>query len=121
MIAGVLPAGGALLGGSLDTALSVSTSTVAGRMPVGGFQVVILLCFVLCILSLFILSRIREGREKPVGFLLSVLMTPNIFRTFLSINVLGRGEASTKVARALRSVEQGVGRHRGVGHHQEAG
>ena len=109
MIAGVLPAGGALLGGSLDTALSGFHRTVAGRVPVGGFQVVILLCFVLCILSLLILSRIREGREKPVGFLLSVLITPNIFRTFLSINVLGRGEASTKVARALRNVERGSG------------
>ena len=46
---------------------------------------------------------------KPVGFLLSVLMTPQIFRTFLTINVLGRGEASSKVARALRSVEKGSG------------
>ena len=44
-----------------------------------------------------------------MGFLLSVLMTPQIFRTFLTINVLGRGEASTKVARALRKVEKGAG------------
>jgi MFS family permease len=109
MIAGMLPAGGALLGGTLDTALSGFHFSPAGRVPVGGFQVVILLCFVLCIASLLILSRIREGREKPVGFLLSVLVTPNIFRTFLSINVLGRGEASTKVARALRTVERGSG------------
>jgi MFS family permease len=109
IIAGIVPAGGALLGGALDDVLSDFHVTIAGRLPVGGFQVVILLCFVLCILSFFILSRIREGREKPVGFLLSVLMTPNIFRTFLTINVLGRGEASTKVARALRTVEQGSG------------
>jgi hypothetical protein len=67
------------------------------------------LCFAVSVLSSFILSRIREGREKPVGFLLSVLMTPQIFRTFLTINVLGRGEASSKVARALRSVEKRSG------------
>jgi len=109
VIAGIVPAGGALLGGALDDALKDFHFTVAGTIPVGGFQVVIILCFALCILSFFILSRIREGREKPVGFLLSVLMTPNIFRTFLTINVLGRGEASAKVARALRTVERGSG------------
>jgi hypothetical protein len=108
-IAGIVPAFGALLGGLLSDALSGLHVEVAGRFPIGGFQVVILLCFVLTILSFLILSRIKEGREKPVGFLLSVLMTPQIFRTFLTINVLGRGEASTKVARALRSVEKGAG------------
>ena len=44
-----------------------------------------------------------------MGFLLSVLMTPQIFRTFVTINILGRGEASTKVARALRTVEKASG------------
>jgi hypothetical protein len=109
IIAGIVPSFGALLGGVLDDALTDFHVVIAGAMPVGGFQVVILLCFALCILSFFILSRIREGSEKPVGFLLSVLMTPQIFRTFLTINVLGRGEASTKVARALRTVEKGSG------------
>jgi MFS family permease len=110
LIAGVVPATGAMLGGALGDALAGFHFTIGRGMPVGGFHVVILLSFVLCILSTFILSRIREGREKPVGFLLSVLMTPSIFRTFLTINVLGRGEASTKVARALRTVEKGSGR-----------
>jgi hypothetical protein len=109
IIAGVLPSFGALLGGGLQDALSGLDLTIADRIPVGGFQVVILLCFALCILSFIILSRIREGREKPVGFLLSVLITPQFFRTFLTINVLGRGEVSTKVARALRTVEKGAG------------
>ena len=109
LIAGVVPSVGALLGGSLDDALSGFHVIIAGRFPVGGFQVVILLCFALSILSSFILSRIREGKEKPVGFLLSVLMTPQIFRTFFTISVLGRGETSTKVARVLRSVEKGSG------------
>jgi len=109
IIAGIVPAFGALLGGTLSDALSGFHVVVAGRFPLGGFQVVILLCFALSVLSFFILSRIREGREKPVGFLLSVLVTPQMFRTFLTINVLGRGEASTKVARALRTVEKGAG------------
>ncbi|HEY9593112.1 MAG TPA: MFS transporter [Spirochaetia bacterium] len=108
-IAGIGPALGALLGGALEDALSGLHVVVAGRLPVGGFQVIALLSFVLCVLSFFILSRIREGKEKPVGFVLSILMTPQIFRTFVTINILGRGEASTKVARALRTVEKGSG------------
>ncbi len=108
-IAGVLPAFGALLGGGLADALGAFQVRVAGAVPIGGFQVVILVCFVLSFLSTFILARIREGKEKPVGFLLSVLMTPQIFRTFVTINVLGRGETSGRVARALRGVEKGAG------------
>ncbi len=109
IIAGIVPAFGALLGGALSDALAgFHLPFIAGR-SLGGFQAVILLCFALSILSFFILSRIREGHEKPVGFLLSVLMTPQMFRTFLTINVLGRGEAPTKVARALRKMEKGAG------------
>jgi HEAT repeat protein len=109
IIAGVMTGAGALAGGLLADALSDFHVTVAGRLPLGPFQAVVLLSFLLCIVSTFILGRIREGREKPVGFLLAVLITPNIFRTFLTINVLGRGEKSTKVARALRTVEKGSG------------
>jgi hypothetical protein len=109
IIAGVVPSFGALLGGGLEDALRGLHARIADRIPVGGFQVIVLLCFAVSVLSSFILSRIREGREKPVGFLLSVLMTPQIFRTFLTINVLGRGETSSKVARALRSVEKRSG------------
>jgi HEAT repeat protein len=70
---------------------------------------VTLLCFVLCVLSFFILSRVKEGKEKPIGFLVQRIMSPSVFRTFLTINVLGRGEESGKVARALRTVESASG------------
>jgi hypothetical protein len=93
IIAGVVTSFGALLGGGLQDALQGLHARIADRIPVGGFQVVVLLCFGVSVASSVILSRIREGREKPVGFLLSALMTPQIFRTFLTINVLGRGEA----------------------------
>jgi len=106
---GVMSAAGAFFGGILGDALSDFHVVAAGRFPIGGFQVIIMVCFVLCALSTLILSRIREGREKPVGFLLSALMTPTIFRTFLTINILGRGEGSAKVARALRHVDKGSG------------
>jgi HEAT repeat protein len=107
-ITGVLSAAGALSGGALGDLLSGFAMTVAGR-TIRSFQVMTLVCFALCTVSVFFLSRIKEGREKPVGFVLAALMTPTIFRTFVAINILGKGEASAKVARALRNVEQGSG------------
>ncbi len=92
VIAGAVPAIGALLGGGLEDSLRNVHLRIAERIPVGGFQVVVLLCFVLSAASSFILSRIREGSEKPVGFLISVIMTPQIFRTMQAISVLGRGK-----------------------------
>jgi len=108
-ITGVFAAMGAVSGGALGDLLSGFRMTVAGRVAVHGFQMIIVLCFLLCAASVVFLSRTREGREKPVGFLLSALMTPTVFRTFVAINVLGRGEESAKVARALRNVERASG------------
>ncbi|HVO38706.1 MAG TPA: MFS transporter [Spirochaetia bacterium] len=108
-ITGVLSAAGSLSGGALGDLLAGLHVAIAGRFPFGAFQAIVIICFVLCGLSIFILSRIREGREKPVGFLLSALVTPTIFRTFAAINVLGRSEGSARVARALRGVESGSG------------
>ncbi len=108
-IAGLIPAGGALLGGVLSDLLGGLHLSLGGAIAIGGFQAVTLLSFVLCIPSFLILSRIREGKEKPVGFLVQRIMSPSVFRTFLTINVLGRGEEPGKVARALRAVESASG------------
>ena len=107
-IAGSVPAAGAWLGGKLNDLLK-GLAVQFGPITVGGFQVMTLVCFALVLASFFILSRIREGREKPVAFVLAQLATPSIFRTFLNIGVLGRPEASDRVARALRTTEAASG------------
>ena len=68
-----------------------------------------LVCFALVLASFFLLARIREGHEKPVAFVLGQIATPSIFRTFFNIGVLGRPEASDRVARALRTTEAASG------------
>ncbi len=107
-IAGMLPAAGAPIGGILDDALSEFSMQV-GPVTVGSFQVVVVACFVLCVVSSIVLSRIREGREKPVAWVLARLVTPSVFRTFMNISVIGRPESSDRVARALRTTEAGSG------------
>ena len=107
-IAGSVPAAGALLGGFLSD-LMKDLHLAVGPFIVGGFQVMTLVCFALVLASFFLLARIREGREKPVAFVLGQIATPSIFRTFFNIGVLGRPEASDRVARALRTTEAASG------------
>ncbi len=107
-IAGSVPSLGALLGGYLSD-LMKGMHLVLGPFVVGGFQVMTLVCFALVLGSFFLLARIREGHEKPMGFVLGQIATPSIFRTFLNIGVLGRPEASDRVARALRTTEAASG------------
>lgn len=107
-IAGSVPSAGSMLGGELRD-LFADFALRLGPLSVNGFQLMTVLCCALVLGSFFLLSRIREGREKPMGFVLSQLATPSIFRTFLNIGVLGRPEASERVARALRTTEAASG------------
>jgi MFS family permease len=107
-IAGSVPAAGSVLGGKLRDLLQ-GLALPLGPITVGGFQVMTLVCFALVLATVLLLTRIREGREKPVAFVLAQLATPSIFRTFLNIGVLGRPEASDRVARALRTTEAASG------------
>ena len=109
VLVGLIAAGGSMVGGQLGDALAGFRTSVLG-MEIGSFHIVTLVSFVMVGVSLVILSRIREGREKPVGFVISRLATPGIFRTFLNMSVIGSGDATSKrTARALRTVEGGSG------------
>jgi len=109
VLVGTIAAGGSLVGGQLADALGSFHTSVAG-VAVGSFHVVAAVSFVMLAVSLLTLSRIREGREKPVGYVVSRLATPGIFRTFLNLSILGGGSATPeRTARALRSVERGPG------------
>jgi MFS family permease len=107
-IAGSVPALGSLAGGELADLLEGFALPV-GPITIGGFQVMTLVCFALVLATVLLLTRIREGHEKPVAFVLAQLATPSIFRTFLNIGVLGRPEASDRVERALRTTEAASG------------
>jgi len=104
-LVGLIAAAGPIVGGLLNDALLGFHATIPGGFTLGNFHVVALVSFGLCALSLVMLSRIREGRERPVGFVVSRLATPGIFRTFLNISLLGGAATSRRTARALRSVE----------------
>ncbi len=100
MIAGV----GSLCGGWLYEGLRQYHAHV-GSFTLSSFHAVIVAALVLCTLSIYFLSRIREGRNRPVSFVLSRLATPGIVRTFRNLNTLASPADSEAVARALRSFD----------------
>jgi HEAT repeat protein/MFS family permease len=116
-VAGLIGAGGSILGGYLKEYVkdlhvhtevlgrSIDFPGVIQGFPVTSFHVVGLLCFVLMVPTLFMLSRIREGKERPVGFLVSILTTPSTYRTFLSLGIIGRAASPRRTARALRRID----------------
>lgn len=102
---GVISGGGSIVGGVLDSYFREVRLTVVPGFTIRGMQIVILVSLVLILFSLFVLSRIREARGKPVGYVFSLVTNPGVFRTFLNIGTISRTTESYRVARALRAIE----------------
>jgi len=102
---GVIAAGGSFLGGKLGDMLGGFQYELWEGFAIGGFHVVALVSFVLSAASVLVLMRIREGSEKPVGFVVTRIFTPGVFRTFLNLSVIGAHPSSDKTVRALRSMD----------------
>jgi HEAT repeat protein len=121
-VAGLIGAGGAILGGYLKEYVNnlqihtelwgvpVEFPTTIGGFPFTSFHVVAVLCFVLMVPTLLLLSRIREGHEKPVGFLVSLLASPGTYRTFLELGAIGRAASPGRTTRALQNLD-GIAGH----------
>ena len=102
---GIIAAGGSFLGGKLGDLLGGFHYELWQGFVIGSFHIVALVSFLLSSLSVLILFRIREGTEKPVGFVVTRLFTPGIFRTFLNLSVISSAASSGDTARALRTLD----------------
>jgi HEAT repeat protein len=102
---GLIAAGGSKLGGWLSDALAGFHCELWTGFSMGAFHVVVLASFVLTILSVLVLLRIREGREKPVGYVISRVFTPGIFRSFANLATITAPTDPKHAARALRTMD----------------
>ncbi|MBE3097665.1 MAG: MFS transporter [Planctomycetes bacterium] len=102
---GIIAAGGSFLGGKLGDLLGGFRYELWQGFFIGGFHVVALVSFVLSAASVLVLLRIREGSEKPVGFVVTRLLTPGVFRTVLNLRVISGASTSDDTVRALRSMD----------------
>ena len=103
-VVGVIAAGGSILGGTLKDAVASFHAFLWG-IPVTSFHIVALVCFALCVPSIILLGRLRKGRERPVGFVVSRLATPGVFRTFLNLSTITSAAGSARTARAMRTFD----------------
>lgn len=103
-IVGIVSSGGSLLGGKLLD-LTAELTVRAGAFTFTGFHLVLGLTLALVAVSVFVLSRVREGKEKPVGYVVSRITNPGIFRTFVNMGIIGNTTDSSRITRALRSIE----------------
>lgn len=102
---GIANASGALLGGFLSDALAALHYPLGQFLVIKSFHIVVLVYMTLCLLSFYLISRIKEGGETPVAVVLQQIASVSIFRTMGSIGVIGKPEDSHRVARALRMLE----------------
>lgn len=107
-IVGLVSAPGSLAGGLLSDALRNFSMSV-GPFEFANFHVVQLLSIVLCALCAFLISRVREGSERPFGFVISQIANPQIIRTFQRLDTLGRSQSAISNAEILRKFGSGSG------------
>jgi HEAT repeat protein len=104
-LSGVVAAGGSLLGGHLFEIYKDYHHELWAGFVLSSFHIVAAVALVLSIVSVAMLVGIREGRVKPMGYVVSRLLTPNIFRTFMNIGVISGAASSGRTAQALRNMD----------------
>ena len=107
-IVGVVSAGGSLAGGFMLDSLA-GLSFRVGRLVFGDFHAVQLLSIFMVMLSAFILSRVREGRERPLGFVLGRVANPGILKTYAYLDYIASATDPGRAEQALRSIEAQTG------------
>ncbi len=100
---GLLAAAGPILGGFLKDAVA-GVRTDWGPLTLTSFHVVGATSLAMCALVFLLMLRVREGREKPVGFVVSRLVTPGLLRTLMNIGTMTYAATSERAASALRTL-----------------
>jgi MFS family permease len=104
-IVGTVSALGPLAGGYLGVALSNFRFRL-GPMEFRGFHVGQLASLVLLGFAVLAIKKVKEGRERPVAYLVSQFATASLFRSFASLGALSRDSSDPRVSRALRRIDR---------------
>ncbi|MFA6508181.1 MAG: MFS transporter, partial [Treponemataceae bacterium] len=107
-ISGVVSAGGPIFGGILFDALA-GFSLRVGPFEFVDFHAVQLLAILMVIVSAFIMSRVKEGKERPISFVVSRIANPGIIRTYALMEDLASSVDPEKAESALRAIDPDTG------------
>ena len=107
-LVGLVSSGGSLLGGTILDALSEFHVSLL-HLSFSGFHVVQLGSMLMVIFSAWIISRVREGREREVGFVIGRVANPGILKTYACLDDLDTACDPGRTEQALRSIEAETG------------
>ncbi|WP_304222211.1 MFS transporter [Gracilinema caldarium] len=107
-LVGLVSSGGSLLGGALLDALA-SFRIELFRLSFSGFHVVQFGSILMVLLSAWIISRVREGREQEVGFVIGRVANPGILKTYAYLDDIATATDPGRTEQALRSIEAETG------------
>jgi HEAT repeat protein len=103
-IVGLVSAPGSLAGGLLTDALAGFRMDM-GLITITNFHVTQSLSILLCVFCAFLISRVKEGSEKPFGFVIGQIANPQIIRTFQNLDTLTRSRSPQSNMESLRTFD----------------
>ena len=101
---GLSAALGSYAGGVIQEGLAGSAMVAAGWRPL---EVVLLGSLVLLVPAALLILRVREPQGRSLGYVMSRIANPGVFRAMVNVNVLASGTAAEQVQRTLRTSEPG--------------
>ncbi len=107
-LVGLVSAGGSLIGGALLDTLADFRMELF-HMAFSGFHVVQLGSILMVLLSAWIISRVKEGREQAMGFVIGRVVNPEILKTYACLDEIGTASDPGRTEQALRSIEAETG------------
>lgn len=104
-IIGVVSSGGAYLGGTIKDRTEGIYIGITENHSLTNIHFILFISVILLILTMILLSFIKEHKGRELGFVVNRIARPGIFRTFASMGTLSSTRSSVSVAKALRSIE----------------
>lgn len=104
-IVGLVSAGGAYIGGKLKDYTEGMLIDLPGNLQITNIHIILLLSLALTILSLLIIASVKENKSRPLGFVVSRVVRPGIFRTFSNMGRLGGTPNSNVIEKTLRAID----------------
>jgi MFS family permease len=104
-LTGMIASLGPYFGGRLYDLLGDIDLSPAPGIRLGSFQIVMAISLALCVVCVLALLRVREKRERTLGYVMSRLANPDFYRTVLNLNIISTSSEAERTIRALRRVD----------------
>jgi len=104
-IIGIVSSGGAYLGGIIKDRTEGIYIPITSNYSLTNIHFILIISVALLILTMIFLSFIKEHKGKELGFVVTRIARPAIFRTFVSMGTLSSTRNSISIAKALRSID----------------